>query len=123
LLLEIRCLLARSEALTGVNSERAYFFHQSFSRYCGAETLTAWKVAQPLTTPANAPVATSLAREMKSFEALKGFGFSLEGDLQEATGNTTAAEAAYTQAAKVRPSPSLSRRMQKLQVKGRVPPG
>jgi len=89
----------------------------------GAETLTAWKVAQPLTTPANAPVATSLAREMKSFEALKGFGFSLEGDLQEATGNTTAAEAAYTQAAKVRPSPSLSRRMQKLQVKGRVPPG
>jgi hypothetical protein len=26
------------------------------------------------------------AREMKSFEALKGFGFSLEGDLQEATG-------------------------------------
>jgi len=80
-----------------------------------AETLAAWKVAQPLTTPANAPVGAALAGAMKSIGTLKSFGFSIEGDLQQATGNTTAAAAAYTQAAKIRPSPSLSRRMEKLQ--------
>ena len=59
----------------------------------------------------------SRARDEDPSTRSRGFGFSLEGDLQEATGNTTAAETAYTQAAKIRPSPSLSRRMQKLQVK------
>jgi len=83
-----------------------------------AETLAEWKVPQPLTTPGNAAVASTLAREMKSIDALKGFGFSLEGDLQRATGNTTAAHAAYSQAAKIRPSPSLNSRMQGLQIKG-----
>jgi hypothetical protein len=48
----------------------------------------------------------------------QGLWLQSRGDLQQATGNATAAEAAYTQAAKIRPSPSLSRRIQKLQVKG-----
>ena len=99
-------------------------FRASPTSVASAETLAAWKVAQPLTAPANAAVATtSRARDEDPSSRSRGFGFSLEGDLQEATGNTTAAETAYTQAAKIRPSPSLSRRMQKLQVKGRVPQG
>ena len=93
-------------------------FKASPTSVASAETLAAWKVKQPLTAPANAAVATTLAGEMKSIDALKGFGFSLEGDLHQATGNTTAAETAYTRAAKIRPSPSLSLRMQKLQLKG-----
>ena len=87
-------------------------FKASPTSVASAEALAAWKVEQPLTAPANAAVATTLAGEMKSIDALKGFGFSLEGDLHQATGNTTAAETAFTRAAKIRPSPSLSLRMQ-----------
>jgi hypothetical protein len=93
-------------------------FKASPTSVASPETLAAWKVAQPLAAPANAAVATTLASQMKSIDTLKGFGFSLEGDLQQATGNTTAAQTAYTQAAKIRPSPSLSLRMQKLQLRG-----
>ena len=93
-------------------------FKASPTSVASAETLAAWKVAQPLTAPANAAVGTALAGAMQSLDALKGFGFSLEGDLQQAKGNTAAAETAYTRAAKIRPSPSLSLRMQKLHLRG-----
>ena len=57
---------------------------------------------------------------MQGIPALKGFGLSLEGDLQQAKGNAAAAETAYTEAAKIRSSPSLSSRLQKLKLKSTV---
>jgi predicted negative regulator of RcsB-dependent stress response len=95
-------------------------FKASATPMADAETLAAWTVAQPLTDPANAVVATTLADQMQSIPALKGFGLSLEGDLQQSKGNATAAETAYTEAAKIRSSPSLSSRLQKLKLKSTV---
>jgi hypothetical protein len=95
-------------------------FKASATPIASAETLAAWNVAQPLTEPANAAVATTLAGRMQSIPALKGFGLSLEGDLQQSKGNAAAAETAYTEAAKIRTSPSLSSRLQKLKLKSTV---
>ncbi|HVW04716.1 MAG TPA: hypothetical protein VHB78_06885 [Vicinamibacterales bacterium] len=95
-------------------------FKSSATPVASPETLATWKVAQPLTEPANAAVATTLAGQMQSIPALKGFGLSLEGDLQQSKGNATAAETAYTEAAKIRASPSLSSRLQKVKLKSTV---
>jgi pimeloyl-ACP methyl ester carboxylesterase len=83
-------------------------FKSSATPVASPETLATWKVAQPL------------AGQMQSIPALKGFGLSLEGDLQQSKGNATAAETAYTEAAKIRASPSLSSRLQKVKLKSTV---
>jgi hypothetical protein len=95
-------------------------FKSSATPVASPETLATWKVAQPLTDPANAAVATTLAGQMQSIPAFKSFGLSLEGDLQQSKGNATAAETAYTEAAKIRASPSLSSRLQKVKLKSTV---
>jgi hypothetical protein len=90
-------------------------FKSSATPIANAETLAAWKVAQPLTEPGNTAVAATLASQMQSIAALKSFGLSLEGDLQQSKGDAAAAETAYTEAAKIRASPSLSSRLQNAQ--------
>ena len=89
--------IQRCEYLAGIAAAQSgdrEIFKASPTSIASAETLVAWTVGQPLTAPANAAVATTLAGELKSIDALKGFGFSLEGDLQQAKGNTTAAKTA-----------------------------
>lgn len=86
------------------------------------ETIAAWSVAQPLTQPANTEVANALAGRMQRIPALKAFGYSLEGDLQQSRGNTSAAKDAYVEAANIRPTPSVSSRLRRLQRTGAITP-
>ena len=48
----------------------------------GAETLAAWKVAQPLTTPANAPVATSSRARDEVHRGAQGLWLQSRGRLR-----------------------------------------
>ena len=87
-----------------------------------SETLAAWEVVQPLTEPSSAGVATTLATSMQQVPALKAFGYSLEGDLRAAKGDAPAARAAYSEAIKIRPTPSVTRRFERSQSVNAVPP-
>lgn len=87
-----------------------------------SETLAAWKVVQPLTEPSSAAVAGTLATSMQQVPALKAFGYSLEGDLRATKGDALGARAAYSEAAKIRATPSVSGRLQRVQGVSAVTP-
>jgi pimeloyl-ACP methyl ester carboxylesterase len=84
-------------------------------------SLAAWKVEQPFATTNNAAVGDAVAWRMQQIPSLKVFGLSLEGDMQQFKGNTAAAHAAFTEAAKIRPTPSVSTRLQDLQFVPKTP--
>ncbi|MET0984928.1 MAG: hypothetical protein ABW034_05915 [Steroidobacteraceae bacterium] len=102
-------------SIVAAQSGDAKIFATAATAAASPEALSNWKVVQPLTQPANANVASSLATQMEKIPAFKAFGLSLEGDLQQSKGNIAAAHAAYTEAAKIRATPSVSMRLQQVQ--------
>jgi pimeloyl-ACP methyl ester carboxylesterase len=76
-----------------------------------ATALETWKVAQPLTSPATAALGAEVAQRMQQIPALKVFGLSLEGDVEQAKGNLGGARKAFRAAAAIRPSPSVVARL------------
>ncbi|MEO8481852.1 MAG: alpha/beta fold hydrolase [Acidobacteriota bacterium] len=60
---------------------------------------------------ANANRATHLAGQLRGVPALKVFGLSLDGDAQKAAGNQDAARRALEEAATIRQTPSVTRRL------------
>nr|PZN63532.1 MAG: hypothetical protein DIU62_10935 [Pseudomonadota bacterium] len=60
---------------------------------------------------ATVPETPLLARRLQEIPALRFYGLSLEGDLQQARGDKDGARAAYQDAAVIRPSPSISARL------------
>jgi hypothetical protein len=105
----------RLAAIVSAQSGDKELFATTATPVASPEAVTAWKVAQPFAQPATSEVATRLASQMQKVPSLKSFGFSLEGDLQQFKGNTEAAHSAFTEAAKIRPTPSVSTRLEKLQ--------
>ncbi len=89
---------------------------------------------QPLTDARAAGPAGELARLMQNVPALKAQGLSLQGDLQRSRGDATGARRTYTEAAAIRPSPSINARLSAVTAPGtpangrvvpksRIPPG
>jgi hypothetical protein len=76
-----------------------------------ADQVSTWVAIQPLTTPQNATLSTTLARSLRNVPALKVFGLSLQGDVEHAKGNNEAARAAYSESAAIKPTPSVSSRL------------
>jgi hypothetical protein len=73
-----------------------------------------------LLVTAGADRAMQLAARMRQVPALRALGLSLEGDAHEATGNPDAARRSFQEAATIRRSPSVSRRLGALGAAGRV---
>ncbi|MET0659529.1 MAG: hypothetical protein ABW110_15385 [Steroidobacteraceae bacterium] len=101
--------------IVAAQSGDSQIFATAPTRAASPETVSDWKVVQPLTQPKSAAVASRLATQMEKIPAFKAFGLSLEGDLQQSKGNAAAAHAAYTEAAKIRASPSVSMRLRAVQ--------
>jgi pimeloyl-ACP methyl ester carboxylesterase len=53
-----------------------------------------------------------LARQMVAVPALKFYGLSLQGDVEKARGDAAAARSSYQEAAVIRPTPSITKRLQ-----------
>ena len=66
---------------------------------------------QPFTTAPAAAPAADVARLMQQVPALKSQGLSLQGDLQRARGDVSDARRTFTEAAAIRPSPSIDARL------------
>jgi pimeloyl-ACP methyl ester carboxylesterase len=89
---------------------------------------------QPFADAGAAGPAADVARLMQNVPALKSQGLSLQGDLQRARGDVTGARRTFTEAAAIRPSPSISSRLSIVTVpatpgpsgaasRARIPPG
>lgn len=74
---------------------------------------------QPFTTAGAADAATVLAAAMRDIPTLKAQGLSLDGDLQRAKGNPRGAQQFYSEAAAIRATPSVTRRLERVQRPGR----
>lgn len=81
--------------------------------------LEIWKVTQPLATPSTAVLGAEVAQSMQQIPALKVFGLSLEGDVEQSKGNLGGARAAYRAAAAIRRSPSVVARLTKVEATSR----
>ena len=66
---------------------------------------------QPFADARAAATSDRVARLMQRVPALKSQGLSLQGDLQRARGDVTGAHRTFTEAAAIRPSPSISSRL------------
>jgi hypothetical protein len=75
------------------------------------EDLKEWNVKQPLATGGAATLGENIADKMALYPGLKVFGYSLRGDVEFAKGNSDGARAAYKAAEAIRPSPSVSGRL------------
>jgi pimeloyl-ACP methyl ester carboxylesterase len=62
-------------------------------------------------SPSSTKSSLELATQLKNFPALKPYGLSLEGDVKLYQGNKDGAFRAYSAAAKIKPSPSIERRL------------
>jgi hypothetical protein len=100
--------------IVAAQSGEGKIFDIAPTRVASSEAVAAWKVVQPLAEPANADVATALAARMQQMPALKVYGYSLEGDLHAARGDAPAAVVAYSEAEKLRKTPSVSGRLLRL---------
>jgi hypothetical protein len=69
---------------------------------------------QPLVDPRASTAAAALAPLMQKIPALKAQGLSLQGDLQRAQGDHAGARSTYSEAAKIRLSPSIANRLKQV---------
>ncbi|HEX3527817.1 MAG TPA: hypothetical protein VH988_12200 [Thermoanaerobaculia bacterium] len=75
----------------------------------------------PFTDTRVTGATTNLASQLQKIPSLAMQGFSLQGDLKNAQGDTDGAVEAYTKAAGVRESPSISKRIQDTKQAKRLP--
>ncbi len=80
--------------------------------------LASWIAKQPLATVEYFSLSSDLAERMREVPALKIYGLSLQGDVDKAKGNAQAARILFQEAAAIRPSPSVSTRLQTLDIIG-----
>jgi len=105
-------------ALVAANSGEKHVFANAETPVLDKQALATWSAKQPLVTAESAEVGGQVATSMQRIPSLKVFGLSLQGDLDYAKGNAAAARAAYTQAAAIRPTPSVSTRLQAVEPTG-----
>ena len=77
-------------------------------------TIETWTVKQPLAAASTIKIAEGVAYSMERIPPLRVYGLSLKGDVEQAKGNAAGASAAYKEAAAIRPSPSVSARLLKV---------
>lgn len=65
--------------------------------------------------------ASELSRTMQAYPTLKAQGFSLQGDVQRATGEPEAAHASYLQATAIQQTPSVQMKMKHIALEQRSP--
>jgi len=103
------------ERLAGVvaaQSGEKTIFANTATPVAAPDALASWRTSHPLAQPATANLAADVAKSMQEVPALRALGFSLQGDIEQANGNAAAAHSAYTEAARIRPSPSVTLRLQ-----------
>jgi pimeloyl-ACP methyl ester carboxylesterase len=76
------------------------------------------RVKQPLATAEYFNLGTDVAKRMQDVPALRVYGWSLQGDVENAQGNAQAARESFKAAAAIRPSPSVTTRLQALDFTG-----
>jgi pimeloyl-ACP methyl ester carboxylesterase len=84
--------------------------------------LSSLRVKQPLATIEYFDLSTDVANRMRDVPALRVYGFSLQGDVEKAQGNRQAARKSFEAAAAIRPSPSVTTRLQALDFTGDASP-
>lgn len=106
--------VAQLAGVVAVQSGEERIFETIENPLVGPDVIASWQSTQPLAQPATAKLGNDLATELLRVPPLRAFGWSLQGDIQRSRGELEAAHKAYLEAARIRPSPSVSNRLQSL---------
>jgi pimeloyl-ACP methyl ester carboxylesterase len=104
----VRRLAAETASLSGVSN----IFSTASTPLLTQDQLAQIPNHNFLVDASGAAAAMQLASRMQQAPSLRPFGLSLQGDAQQAAGNVDAARQSFQEAAKIRPTPSVSRRLQ-----------
>jgi pimeloyl-ACP methyl ester carboxylesterase len=105
----VRRLAAETASLSGI----ANIFSTTPTPMLAADDVAGLSDRNFLVAASGIESTMQLASRMQQAPSLKAFGLSLQGDAQQAAGNVEAARQSFQTAAMIRPTPSVSRRLQK----------
>jgi pimeloyl-ACP methyl ester carboxylesterase len=104
----VRRLAAETAALSGTTQ----IFSTATTPMLAPEEVAQLPSRNFLVAASGAKRAMGLASQMQQAPSLKAFGLSLQGDAQQVTGNVDAARQSFKEAATIRPTPSVNRRLE-----------
>lgn len=104
----VRRLAAETASLSGMTN----VFGTTPTPLLSPEELARVTSRNFLVTATGADAMMRLATQMQTAPSLRAFGLSLQGDAQQAGGNLDAAQLSFQEAARIRPTPSVTRRLQ-----------
>jgi pimeloyl-ACP methyl ester carboxylesterase len=109
----VRRLAAEAASLSGVSS----VFSSAPTPTLAPADFARMPTGNLLVAASGPDAAQQLASRMQQAPSLRVFGLSLQGDAQEAAGNIAGAQQSLQEAAKIRSTPSISRRLRGMAVK------
>ena len=106
----VRRLAAETASLSGVTN----VFTTTPTPMLTPAEIAQVPVTNALVAASGPEAAMQLASRMQQAPSLRAFGLSLQGDAQQAAGNADAAHKSLQEAAKIRATPSVSRRLERV---------
>jgi pimeloyl-ACP methyl ester carboxylesterase len=106
----VRRLAAETASLSGVTN----VFTTTTTPMLTPAEIAQVPVTNALVAASGPEAAMQLASRMQQAPSLRAFGLSLQGDAQQAAGNADAAHQSLQEAAKIRATPSVARRLERV---------